>query len=195
VAHAADGAHRQGSDELGSDAGAQNGLRIWFVQDLQPFTQPEDVATLDDDMIFHPTILDVLAGRRQEVVAVNYLIKTDPAESAEFVACGLTGGRIRTREQDTGIVPIAYTGFGASLFDLEAFKRTPQPWFQPRFDPATDTYTTEDNPCYERLRNAGATVYLDHDASKLVSHLGTKAWHWSESKPKASVTELKKETA
>ena len=133
---------------------------------------------LDDDMVFEPNILDIMLGRRQEVVVVNYMIKSEPEEHTEWVAVGLDGKRIATRAELTGLLPIHASGFGVSLFDLEAFKRTPQPWFEPRFIPEQSSYTTEDYPCYERLRAAGATIYLDHDASKMVSHLGTKAWNW-----------------
>jgi hypothetical protein len=133
---------------------------------------------LDHDMVFEPQIIDVLFSRRQEVVCTNYLIKSD---EPQFVAVGLDGNRVPTREDSTGLVPIAYSGFGVSLFEVKAFKRTPQPWFQPEFVPSANQYTTEDNPCYRRLREAGAEVYLDQDASKLVSgHVGLKGWHWRE---------------
>ncbi len=135
---------------------------------------------LDDDMVFEPNILEVMLGRRQPVVCTNYLIKTEPAK--DFVAVSLEGHRVQTREHSTGLVPIAYSGFGVSLFEIEVFKKTPQPWFLPKFMPETDSYTTEDNPFYERVRDAGFEVFLDQDASKLVSHLGSKSWNWSEVK-------------
>lgn len=135
---------------------------------------------LDDDMAFEPRILDILFGRRQEVVCVNYLMKSaDP----QFVAVDLAGRRVPTVEGSTGLLPVAYSGFGVSLFDLKAFARTPRPWFLPEYDEAARVYTTEDNPCYKRLRAAGATVYLDQDASKLVSHVGRFGWSWRQWSP------------
>ena len=135
---------------------------------------------LDDDMIFEPQILEVMLGRRQPIVCTNYLIKTDPASTADFVAVGLNGKRVDTTKESRGTVPIAYSGFGVSLFEIDVFKRTPQPWFLPKFIPESSTYTTEDNPFYERVRDTGFMVYLDQDASKMVSHLGGKAWNWTE---------------
>jgi hypothetical protein len=135
---------------------------------------------LDDDMTFEPQILEIMLGRRQQIVCTNYLIKTEPACKAEFVAVGLDGKRVPTKESSVGIEPIAYSGFGVSVFDVEVFKKTPQPWFLPDFDQASNSYTTEDNPFYRKTREAGHTVYLDHDASKLVSHIGAKAWNWKE---------------
>lgn len=131
----------------------------------------------DDDMTFEPQVLEIMLGRRQQVVCTNYLIKT---AKPQFVAVGLDGNRVPTLESSTGLQPIAYSGFGCSLFDLEVFKKTPQPWFLPKFIPESNSYTTEDNPCYERIREAGFPVYLDHDASKLLSHIGSRAWNWKE---------------
>lgn len=135
---------------------------------------------LDDDMVFEPQVIDILFSRRQPVVAVNYCIKKDPTE---FVAVGLDGNRVVTREFSTGLLPIAYTGFGASLFELRVFKAVKQPWFAPEWDATTKGYTTEDNPCYRRIREAGFLVYLDQDASKLVTHVGKRAWSWRDWKP------------
>lgn len=135
---------------------------------------------LDHDMVFEPQIVDVLFSRRHEIVVTNYLTKE---AEPHFVAVSLTGSRVPTLEGSTGLAPIAYSGFGVSLFELSAFNDTPQPWFLPKYIPETKTYTTEDNPCFERLREAGHTVYLDQDASKLISgHIGLKAWRWQDFK-------------
>lgn len=133
---------------------------------------------LDDDMTFEPSILEVMLGRRQDIVCVNYLIKTNPPN--QFVAVGLDGERLPTTKNSVGIQPIAYSGFGVSLFSTEVFRRVPQPWFLPDFVPSLSSYTTEDNPFYRKAREAGFTVYLDHDASKLVSHNGGRTWNWKE---------------
>lgn len=138
------------------------------------------LAFLDDDMVFEPNILDVMLGRRQPVVCTNYLIKTDACDS--FVAVGLDDKRVPTTEKSRGIRPIAYSGFGVSVFEVDVFKNTPQPWFLPKFMPEDNGYTTEDNPFYERVRNAGYKVYLDQDASKMVSHLGNSSWNYKEYK-------------
>jgi hypothetical protein len=146
---------------------------------------------LDHDMVFEPTILDVLAGRRQSVVVTNYCLKQP---DTDFVAVDLHGNRVPTVKESTGLLPISYSGFGVSLFDLAAIKDVPQPWFMPEFDAATSSYTTEDNPFFRRVREAGITVYLDHDASKLISgHVGHKAYRWQEWAPKAPAPEPKPE--
>jgi len=134
---------------------------------------------LDHDMSFEPNIIDVMFSRRQPVVVTNYVIRS---EEKTFVAVSLNGDRrIETNEKSTGMEPIAYSGFGVSLFDLEVFKKVPQPWFMPLWSPDTKGYTTEDNPAFERIRKEGFPVYLDHDASKLVTgHCGSKAYSWKD---------------
>jgi len=135
---------------------------------------------LDHDMVFEPEIINVMLGRRQPVVVTNYLIKS---AKPEFVAVGMNGNRISTTEESTGLVPILYSGFGVSIIEMEVFKKTPQPWFLPKFVASANAYTTEDNPCFEAIREAGFEVYLDQDASKLITgHVGLRGWTWKDYK-------------
>ena len=189
------------ANRVPSMPGAEAELQINVVESSNWITNREQLARhaidegythllfLDDDMTFHPSILSTLLGRRQPIVVTNYLIKTD---APEFVAVDLAGNRIPTTEQSTGLQPIAYSGFGASLFEVEVFKRTAQPWFLPDFDAAQSSYTTEDNPFFRRAREAGFKVLLDHDASKLLGHVGRRAWRWQEWRPSAQVLPMNK---
>lgn len=140
---------------------------------------------IDDDMTFEPKAVEIMLGRRQPVVVTNYLIKS--ALDPQFLAIGLEGQRVPTREDSTGMLPILYSGFGLSLFEVEVFKKTPQPWFQPEYDPEESAYTTEDFSFFERVRNSGFDVFLDQDASKLIGHIGKKIWRWDEWKPQLHV--------
>lgn len=139
---------------------------------------------IDDDMRFPPNILDLLFRWRQPIVAVNYCIKKFPID---FVAVDLNGRRIVTKENSVGLQEIAYTGFGVSLFETRVFKETPQPWFQPVFVPDANCFTTEDNPCFEKIRKAGFTCYIDHEASRLVGHMGDFEYSWNQWKQKENV--------
>lgn len=133
---------------------------------------------LDDDMVFAPQVLEIMLGRRQPIVVTNYLIKTPECDS--FVALGLEDKRLPTFEHSTGLVPIQYSGFGVSLFEMEVFKKVPAPRFQPEFIPELGSYTTEDSPFFRKAREAGFDVYLDQDASKLVKHSGNRVWEYKD---------------
>lgn len=138
------------------------------------------ILTLDDDMTFDPRVLEVLLGRRQDVVLTNYLIKSLPPK--DFVAVDLNGRRLPTTARSTGIQPIQYSGFGVGLIKTDVLRKVPRPWFLPKYNAEQFEYTTEDMPFFEKVREAGFMVYVDHDASKMVGHIGRKTWFWDEVK-------------
>ena len=132
---------------------------------------------LDDDMQFEPQVLEVLMGRRQPIVATNYLFKTP---NPGFMATGLDGQRIATTAASMGVQPIDFAGFGVSVIDVNVFKAMDAPRFEPGFDLPSMTYATEDVTFFRKAREKGFQAYVDHDASKLVSHVGKKIWNWPE---------------
>ena len=120
-----------------------------------------------------------MLGRRQPIVVTNYLIKTeDWCTNPLFVAVDLNDKRVPLTDQSTGLQPVAYSGFGASVIDVDVFRKIERPMFMPEYNRETGKYTTEDNPFFKRAREAGYPVYVDHDASKLVRHIGQSVWNW-----------------
>lgn len=134
---------------------------------------------LDDDMSFEPQVLETLLGRRQDIVVTNYLIKTENWQTdPQWVAVDLNDKRVPVSDGRTGLQPIAYSGFGVSIIATDVFKRMPRPMFMPDYDAEAKKYTTEDNPFFRKARESGFTVYLDHDASRMVAHHGKAVWGW-----------------
>jgi hypothetical protein len=134
---------------------------------------------LDDDMVFEPDILDTLISRHLPIVLTNYLLKVD---DPKFLCTDKNGQGVSTFEHSTGIQPVNAGGFGVSLFETEVFKKTPKPWFLPLYVAEAKGYTTEDVAFFYRTRKAGFEAFVDHDASKKVSHVGNKRWNWKEYK-------------
>lgn len=135
---------------------------------------------LDDDMSFEPQVLETLLGRRQPIVVTNYLIKTgDWQTNPQWVAVDLNDQRVPVSAERTGIQPVAYSGFGVSIIEADVFRKMPRPLFMPDYNAESRKYTTEDNPFFRRARESGFTVYLDHDASRMVSHHGRAVWNWA----------------
>lgn len=131
---------------------------------------------LDDDMIFAADILDDLMAHRKPMVITNYLLKT---ENPKFLTVDMDSREILTSKKSTGLQVAQSGGFGVSLFEMEVFKKTPQPWFLPLYLPEVKKYTTEDVPFFYRTRQVGYTTYVDHDASKKIAHIGNKVWEWN----------------
>jgi hypothetical protein len=142
-------------------------------------TKSTHLLFLDDDMIFEADILDTMFDRDVPIVLTNYLLKT---EDPVFLIADLNGQSVVTNEQSTGTQVVASGGFGVSLFKMEVFKKTPQPWFLPLWVKDREMYTTEDVPFFYRTRKAGFQAVVDHDASKKITHIGNKRWNWKEFK-------------
>ena len=135
---------------------------------------------LDDDMEFDARAIDILFSRKKPVVVSNYLIKNREKDRFSAMAPDMQT-RIPTLKSSVGVSPIGFAGFGVSLFDTTVFKKISQPWFLPQWSTVTSTkYTTEDYPFFEKLREAGIPCFVDHDASKMVRHLGNSSWSWED---------------
>lgn len=133
---------------------------------------------IDDDMVFSEAVIPRLLARAHaglDIVTVNYMVKQEPADT--FTAIGLNGSRVRTTADSTGVEEVAANGFGVSIISAEVFKKVPQPWFLPTWNKDFG-YSTEDVPFFRKAREAGFKVWVDHDASKAVAHVGRKQWSW-----------------
>jgi len=130
---------------------------------------------LDDDMRFQPAVLPLMLSRQLPIVTTNYLAKKLPLE---FITLGLDGQRVRTTAESAGVQEVQYAGFGVSVIERVVFEKTERPWFQPDWFPDTGRYSTEDMAFFRRARAAGFPCYVDHDASKLVAHMGLFTWRW-----------------
>lgn len=132
---------------------------------------------IDDDMVFSPSVMQTLLERGKDIVLTNYLVKTPACDT--FTAIGLDGERVSTREDSTGLESVAASGFGVSVISTDVLKAIPQPRFMPTWSKELG-YSTEDVPFFRRAREAGYAVWLDHDASKSIAHVGRKQWYWKE---------------
>jgi hypothetical protein len=151
--------------------------RMCLVKDAIA-SEATHVLFLDDDMIFDPEVVPMLVARRLPIVAVNYPMRTFPIE---FTARTLDEkGRIKTTKDSTGLEEASFAGFGVSLIETRVFAAIEQPWFFPKYLPEINDVTTEDVYFFEKARAAGFKCMIDHDASKLVAHMGQHRYMWNE---------------
>ena len=133
---------------------------------------------LDDDMAFHHDAFWSALGRRQPVVVTNYPQRQFPIKFTCLEKDGVT--QIQTTEKSTGIQSIGFAGFGFALIHTSVFTDLPKPWFLPKYSHTQNLYTTEDYPFYEKVHQSGHSVFLDHDASKLLAHCGQHLYRWNQ---------------
>jgi hypothetical protein len=124
---------------------------------------------IDDDMGFNPDTLHVLASRRQPIVGANYRLKSPPCR---FMA--IRGQyAIPTNESSKGIEQVEYMGFGFCLIERKVFEEIEKPRFLPIYQDGV--YSTEDWAFFTKTKYP---VYIDHDASKRVWHVGNMLYNW-----------------
>jgi hypothetical protein len=125
--------------------------------------------TLDSDMTFPPDTLSRLLAHDRDVVAANYVRKAIPGvPTAEAV-----GGRpMHSTADKTGLEEAAHAGMGCMLIRMAAVRDLPEPWFPIAWHPGMRAYVGEDVFFLRLLRQRGVRIWVDHDLSKEVMHVG-----------------------
>lgn len=121
---------------------------------------------LDTDMAFPPETALRLALHDQAVVACNCVMR-DPRL---IWTAKRDGRRIETRPESTGLEAVDEVGLAVLLMRIDIVATLPQPWFWHGWNGASDI--GEDIMFCRSLRAAGHTIYIDHDLSKEIGHIG-----------------------
>jgi len=128
------------------------------------------VLFLDSDMRFPPNLLERLLSHDKDVVACNYATRRLPVKTVAFsdfaeLKCVYSGDK-------TGLEEVDAVGMGAMLLKSEIFKKLPLPWFSISYLPSGNMYIGEDIYFCKLAQANGMKVYVDHDLSKQVKHIG-----------------------
>jgi hypothetical protein len=136
------------------------------------------ICFIDEDMGFDPDTLHVLLRKRQPIVGANYSMRVPPPQ---FTALALDKkDRVITTDEKTGLEPAYYIGFGFAVIEAKVFKALETPWFLGGYNTTVQRYTTEDHPFCKAAAEKGFPVYVDHDASKKVYHVGNHNYTWQD---------------
>lgn len=123
------------------------------------------VLFLDDDMRIPMHTLIMLVKAQKAVVAANCARKELPPRST---AKGFDDMCVWTRSTSTGLEKVKSVGTGVMLINCQLFKNLPQPWFCE--DPVKEI--GEDVFFCNLARAHGYDIWIDHDVSKEVVHMG-----------------------
>jgi hypothetical protein len=96
--------------------------------------------------------------------------------SGLFTAQNADSIRVETTEASTGLEAVDAIGFGAVLMRTDIVSDLPRPWFRHGLN-AQGGDIGEDIMFCRSLRDAGHTIYIDHDLSKEIGHVGTHTYH------------------
>lgn len=125
------------------------------------------VLWLDTDMAFPEDTVLRLARHDRAVVACNCLMK-DPRG---LFTAERDGRRVETMPDSTGLEAVESIGLAVLLMRTDAVTDLPRPWFRHgQTDDGDDI--GEDRMFCRALRAAGHAIYIDHDLSKEIGHVG-----------------------
>lgn len=132
---------------------------------------------VDTDQTFPKTTLHRLLSHDVDVVAANIAVKRLPSlpTARGWPAEGKTWREaplVYTDEESTGLEKVARIGCGIILIKRKVFEATGlnifnQPWIE-----EVQKYEGEDWDMCEKIHAAGFDIWIDHDLSKVVGHIG-----------------------
>jgi hypothetical protein len=132
------------------------------------------ILMLDSDMTFPADTAHWLAWRNQPIVMGGYNRRCVPTTPT---VRGLDGKLLATLDSSTGLEPVLYGGLGCCMVHREVFEKVPRPWFH--FEWVRDPKRPggwgqkgEDVYFFDKCRQHGYDVLLDHDLSKHLTHVG-----------------------
>lgn len=123
---------------------------------------------IDTDMSVPAELAILLAAHNRPVVGVNYRVRQP---SGLFTAQRADKTRVATTEASTGLEAVAALGFGAVLMRTDVVDTLGRPWFRHGINDGGGDIG-EDITFFAGLRAAGYEIWLDHDLSKTIGHVG-----------------------
>ena len=147
--------------------------RAWLATDAKE-RGATHILWIDSDMKFPRDALHRLLARNEAIVGCNYTRRAPPYTPS---ALDLDEKPIYTRGDSVGLEAAGILGFGLLLTSADVFDKLSHPWFAQLDD---DGYCTEDVVWCRKVRDAGLTIWLDHDLSREVAHIGSVAFTYAD---------------
>lgn len=126
---------------------------------------------IDTDMRFPKDTLERLLAHKKDIIGVNCKQRTRD----EWIST--KNGKFVSSEGKTGIEEIDTTGLGLALININVFtgkiRSVPPNCFSQPFDSSTGMFVGEDVYFCTIARDNGFKVFIDHDISREVKHIGS----------------------
>jgi hypothetical protein len=129
---------------------------------------------IDSDQTFPSNVLYRLLSWQRPIVACNVATKSIPASPTARTYNPLhPGGDVVFSDPEKhGVQEVWRIGTGVMLVDLGILKSIPKPWFMLKYDDKLEEFTGEDWYFCELLEKHGHKLWIDHDLSREVGHIG-----------------------
>ncbi|HYE38150.1 hypothetical protein [Methylocaldum sp.] len=128
---------------------------------------------VDSDQTFPAYLLHQLLRHDKDIIAANCVTKVIPANptARQFSETEFAGTLVDSREK-SGIEKVWRVGTGVMLIKMSVFDRIAQPWFPITWNESLQDYTGEDWNFCQSCQEAGIDIWIDHDVSKQIGHIG-----------------------
>jgi GT2 family glycosyltransferase len=146
------------------------------------------VLFIDSDMRFPPDIISIMLSREVPIIGVNAVTRRKPivgtALNLELTRDDETGEIKKTRwmkidsRGKKGCEQVTAVGFGATMIAKEVFEKIKNPWFNVEW--STRGIIGEDVYFCLKALDEGIPVFVDHDLSMHIGHLGTSENRWED---------------
>ncbi len=138
---------------------------------------------IDSDMRFPKDTLQVLLERNKDIVGVNATSRVEPIKPTamnliiknekEHSWIHLDSLKRKSIEKVTAV------GFGVTLVKTSILAKIPRPWFNVMWSDHGAIIGEDIHFCI-KAQDAGFEVYVDHDLSKAIGHIGTRTFGWKD---------------
>lgn len=131
------------------------------------------VLMLDTDHTFPSDLLHRMIARGKGILAANCVTKTLPANPTAKTFNGTPeGATVYTDPTSTGVQEVWRVGTGVMLIRGDVLKKVPHSGWAMKYIPEHDTFQGEDWSWCEAAQAVGEKIWIDHDISKQIGHVG-----------------------
>lgn len=129
---------------------------------------------IDTDQTFPSNLLYRLLSWDKSCVGCNIATKSIPASptARSFSRAHPGGDVVFSDPEKHGLEEVWRIGTGVMLVKLSTVKAMPKPWFSVTYRAEQAEFVGEDWFFCEQLEKLGCKIYIDHDLSREVGHVG-----------------------
>lgn len=138
---------------------------------------------VDSDMRFPKDTLEEMLKHNVDIVGVNATTRREPIKPT---AVNLV---IKNEEEHSwipidslnanGIEKCTAVGFGLTVIKADVFKKVSRPWFNVIWSDHGAIIGEDIHFCI-KCQDTGYDVYVDHDTSRQIGHIGTRSFGWKD---------------
>lgn len=124
---------------------------------------------IDSDMTFPQNMIQRLLAHDLDIVATNCARRRMPTGPTAKIGNKL----IYSTLEDHGLQEVDTIGMGVMMIKADVFRKMVEPWFETPWRNDKRGYIGEDVFFCLKAKEIGYKIYIDHDVSREIGHIGT----------------------